>query len=77
MKRYEALDGRGRSIITVAAGDEQEAVERVREHPSASLRAGLDRPGRHFYLAQWLEGGALVKEKPAPPEPESHRGGSR
>ena len=69
MKRYVALDGRGRSIITVVVSDEQEAVERIREQ--------LDRPGRRFYLAQWLEGGALVKEKAAPREPKSRRGGSR
>ena len=69
MKRYVALDGRGRSIITVVASDEQEAAERIREQ--------LERPGRRFYLAQWLEGGALVKEKAAPRKPESHGGGSR
>ena len=38
MKRYVALDGRGRSIITVAAGDEPEAAERIREQ--------LDHPGQ-------------------------------
>ena len=69
MKRYVALDGRGQSIITVAAGDEQEAAERIREQ--------LDRPGRRFYLAQWLEGGALVKEKAAAREPETGGGGSQ
>jgi hypothetical protein len=68
MKRYVALDGRGRSIVTVAAGDEQEAAERIREQ--------LDRPGRRVYLAQWLEGGGRVAEKPATREPDS-RGGSR
>jgi hypothetical protein len=67
MKRYVALDGRGRSIVTVAADDEQEAAERIREQ--------LDRPGRRVYLAQWLEGGAVVEEKAAPRESES-RGGS-
>jgi hypothetical protein len=61
MKRYVALDGRGRSIITVAADDEQEAAEKIREQ--------LDRPGRRVYLAQWLEGGAVVEEKPATCEP--------
>ena len=69
MKRYVALDGRGRSIITVAAGDEQEAAERIRKQ--------LDRPGRRVYLAQWLEGGALVEEKTTPRETESRGGGSR
>jgi hypothetical protein len=68
VKRYVALDGRGRSIITVAAGDEREAAERIREQ--------LDRPGRRVYLNQWLEGGAVVEEKPATCEPEP-RGGSR
>jgi hypothetical protein len=68
MKRYVALDGRGRSIVTVAAGDEQEAAERIREQ--------LDRPGRRVYLAQWLEGGGVVEEKPVTCEPDS-RGGSR
>ena len=68
MKRYVALDGRGRSIITVAAGDEQEAAERIREQ--------LDRPGRRVYLTQWLEGGAVVEEKPSTRESES-RGGSQ
>ena len=63
MKIYVALDGRGRSIITVAAGDEQEAAERIREQ--------LDRPGRRVYLAQWLEGGERVGEKPTTPESES------
>jgi hypothetical protein len=63
MKRYVALDGRGRSIITVAADDEQEAAERIREQ--------LDRPGRRVYLNQWLEGGSRVAEKPATCEPES------
>ena len=67
MKRYMALDGRGRSIITVVASDEQEAAERVRDQ--------LDRPGRRVYLAQWLDGGAIVKEKTAPLEPKSHGGG--
>jgi hypothetical protein len=62
MKRYVALDGRGRSIITVAAGDEQEAAERIREQ--------LDRPGRRVYLTQWLEGGAVVEEKPSTCESE-------
>jgi hypothetical protein len=62
MKRYVALDRRGRSIITVAAGDEQEAAERIREQ--------LDRPGRRVYLAQWVEGGEHVAEKPAAREPE-------
>ena len=69
MKRYMALDGRERSIITVAADDEQEAVEKIREQ--------LDRPGRRVYLAQWLDGGAIVKEKTAPLEPKSHGGGSQ
>ena len=69
MKRYMALDGRGRSIITVVASDEQEAAERVREQ--------LDRPGRRVYLTQWLESGAIVKEKPVPREPESRGGGPR
>jgi hypothetical protein len=68
MKRYVALDGRGRSIITVAADDEQEATERI--------RGQLDRPGRRVYLAQWLEGGAVVEEKVVPRESEP-RGGSR
>ena len=62
MKRYVALDGRGRSIITVAAGDEHEAAERIREQ--------LDRPGRRVYLNQWLEGGAVAEEKPATRELE-------
>jgi hypothetical protein len=69
MKRYMALDGQGRSIITVAAGDEEEAVERIREQ--------LDRPGRRVYLNQWLEGGTVVKEKTEPRKPESHGGGSQ
>ena len=69
MRRYVALDGRGRSIITVVASDEQEAAERIREQ--------LDRPGRRVYMTQWLEGGGLVKEKTEPRKPESHRGGSR
>jgi hypothetical protein len=69
MKRYAALDGRGRSIITVVASDEQEAAERIREQ--------LERPGRRFYLAQWLEGGATVKEKTTSPEPGSRGGGSQ
>jgi hypothetical protein len=68
MKRYVALDGRGRSIITVAAADEQGAAERIREQ--------LGRPGRRVYLNQWLEGGAVVEEKTAPRESES-RGGSQ
>jgi hypothetical protein len=76
MKRYVALDGRGRSIITVAADDEQEAAERIREHPSTSLRAGLDRPGRRVYLTQWLEGSSRVVEKPATRKPQT-RGGSQ
>ena len=69
MKRYVALDGRERSIITVAAGDEQEAAERIREQ--------LNRPGRRAYLAQWLESGRVVEEKTSPREAESHGGGSR
>ena len=68
MKRYVALDGRGRSIITVAAGDEQAAAERIREQ--------LDRPDRRVYLTRWLESGAVVEEKPSTCEPES-RGGSQ
>jgi hypothetical protein len=63
MKRYVALDGRGRSIITVVASDEQKAAERIREQ--------LERPGRRFFLAQWLEGGAVVEEKPSTCESES------
>jgi hypothetical protein len=52
MKRYVALDGRGRSIITVVASDEQEAAERVREQ--------LERPGRRFYRS------AELTAKPGP-----------
>lgn len=63
MKRYVALDRRGRSIITVAADDEQEAAVMIREQ--------LDRPGRRVYLAQWLDGGERVAEKPATRESES------
>jgi hypothetical protein len=74
MKTYVALDGNGRSIVTVIARDEQEAGESAREHPSASLRAGLDRPGRRAHLSRWLEGGAVVKEKGGAPEPDI-RGG--
>jgi hypothetical protein len=62
MKRYVALDGRGRSIITVAAADEQEAAERIREQ--------LDRPGRRVYLSRWLDGGERVAEKPTTRESE-------
>ena len=68
MKQYVALDGRGQSIITVAAGDEQEAAERIREQ--------LDRPGRRVYLNKWVEGGAVVEEKAASRESKS-QGGSR
>jgi hypothetical protein len=69
MKRYVALDGRGRSIITVVADSEQEAAERIREQ--------LNRPGRRVYLTQWLEGGAVVEEKTTPRESESRGGGSQ
>jgi hypothetical protein len=54
MRRYVALDGRGRSIITVVASDEQEAAERIREQ--------LDRPGRRFYLAGPVAGRRRARE---------------
>jgi len=76
MKTYVALDGNGRSIITVIARDEREAGEKIREPPSTSLRAGLDRPGRRAHLSRWLAGGAVVEEKSRAHEPHI-RGGQR
>jgi len=49
---WQGVDGKGHSIVTVIAGSEAEARERVREQ--------LSRPGRLGFLKLWREGGQQV-----------------
>lgn len=55
MNRYTALDGKGRSIVTVVARDEQDARRRIREQ--------LDRPGRRDFYRLWVEGGECIQRR--------------
>ena len=55
MKRYVALDGRGRSIITVHANSEREARARITQQ--------LDRDGRRDFYRLWVESGRRVQVK--------------
>jgi hypothetical protein len=51
-KRYQAVYGNGRAIVTVGAKNEREARRRIRKQ--------LNRAGRRHFYQKWREDGSRV-----------------